>query len=72
MASLLFDAHYQHNGSFPDPIDVLNTIEAEAEDVHDSYTVEKVGTGFVDAYDAVQRARGGDWASFGEVKLVDE
>ena len=72
VASLLFDARYQQVGTFPDPIDVLNTIEAEAEDVHDSYTPYNIGAGFVDAYDAVERAREGDWASFGEVKLVDE
>ena len=66
------DAYYQNHGEYPDPIDVLNTLEAEAEDVHDSYTVESIGAGFVDAYDAVKRAENGEWASFGEVKLVDD
>jgi serine protease AprX len=72
VASLVFDAYYQNHGEYPDPIDVLNTIEAEAKDYHDSYTIESIGTGFADAYDAAARAEDGDWASFGEVKLVDD
>ncbi|WP_433625611.1 S8 family serine peptidase [Halomicrococcus sp. NG-SE-24] len=71
-ATLLVDAYYQNHGEYPDPIDVLNTVEAEAEDVHDSYTVESIGAGFVDAYDAVRRAESGDWSTFGTVKLVDD
>ncbi|NEU58947.1 S8 family serine peptidase [Halorussus sp. MSC15.2] len=71
-ATLLADAYYQNHGEYPDPIDVLNTVEATAKDYHDSYTVESMGAGFVDAYDAVRRAESGDWASFGEVKLVDD
>ncbi|UPV76139.1 S8 family serine peptidase [Halorussus limi] len=71
-ATLLVDAYYQNHEEYPDPIDVLNTVEATAKDYHDSYTVESMGAGFVDAYDAVRRAESGDWASFGEVKLVDD
>lgn len=72
VAALLFDAHYQVNGEFPDPIDVLNTVEAEAEDVYVDYTPWNAGAGFVDAYEATLRARDGDWASFGEVDLADD
>ena len=72
VATLVADAYYQTHGEYPDPVDVLNTVEATAKDYHDSYTVESIGAGFVDAYDAVRRAESGDWASFGEVKLVDD
>ncbi|PSQ02616.1 hypothetical protein BRC94_01125 [Halobacteriales archaeon QS_5_70_17] len=71
-STLLFDAYRQNEGSFPAPGDVLATVEAEAEDVHDSYTPWNVGSGFVDAYEATQRAADGKFASFGEVTLVDE
>jgi serine protease AprX len=71
-ATLVVDAYRQNSGESPDPIDVLNTLEAEAEDVHDSYTPWNIGAGFVDAYDAVARAADGNLASFGEVKLVEE
>jgi len=72
VASLVVDAYHQAHGEYPDPIDVLNTLEATAKDAHDSYTVESMGTGFVDAFDAVQRAEDDDLATFGEVKLVEE
>ncbi|WP_435159024.1 S8 family serine peptidase [Haladaptatus sp. DFWS20] len=71
IATLVVDAYQQNFGESPDPIDVLNTIEMEAEDVHDSYTPWNVGAGFVDAYDAVKRAESGDWGTFGTVKLAD-
>jgi subtilisin family serine protease len=72
VATLVVDAYQQNNEGSPDPVDVLNTIEAEAEDVHDDYNPWNIGAGFVDAYDAVTRAEDGRWASFGEVKLADE
>ncbi|NHN49025.1 S8 family serine peptidase [Halostella sp. JP-L12] len=72
VATLVVDAYRQNVGESPDPIEVLNTIEAEAEDVHDGYTPWNIGAGFVDAYEAVARAEDGDLATFGEVKLVDE
>lgn len=70
-SALLFDAYFQNEGLFSGPNDMLNTVEGEAEDVHDSYTSWNAGAGFVDAFDAVQRAEDGKWASFGQVKLVD-
>lgn len=70
-ATLVVDAYYQAEGEYPAPIDVLNTIEAEAEDVHDDYNPWNIGAGFVDALDAVDRAADGDLATFGEVKLTD-
>jgi subtilisin family serine protease len=70
-ATLLVDAYRQNHGENPDPIDVLNTVEAEAKEAHDAYTPWNAGAGFVDAYDAVQRAADGKWASFGEVKLAE-
>ncbi|MEM4780098.1 MAG: S8 family serine peptidase [Halalkalicoccus sp.] len=80
-ATLLVDAHRASRGSTPDPIDVLNTLEAEAdleaiEDVEDPdgaevYSAENVGTGFVDALAAVSRAEAGDLAGFEEVTVAD-
>ncbi|WP_254546123.1 S8 family serine peptidase [Halomarina pelagica] len=70
-ATLLVDAARENGVAF-EPIDVLNTLEATAEDVHESYVPWSIGAGFVDAYAAVERAADGKWASFGEVKLVDE
>jgi subtilisin family serine protease len=70
-ATLVYDAAIQ-NGHDPDPIDVLNTLEATAEDVHDEYKPWNIGAGFIDVYEAVTRAEDGRWAPFGEVKLVDE
>jgi len=71
-ATLVIDAYRQNGHGTPDSIDVLNTLEAEAEDALDSYTPWNVGAGFVDAYDAVERAADDRLASFGEVKLADE
>jgi serine protease AprX len=72
-ATLVVDAYKQTHGENPDPVDVLNTLEAEAEEsVHDSYAVYNAGAGYVDAYDAVDRAEDGNWGSFGEVTLADE
>jgi serine protease AprX len=70
-ATLVIDAYEKNNGDSPAPIDVLNTLEAEAEDVHDSYTPYNIGTGFVAAYDAVVRAEDGNLASFSDVTLVN-
>ncbi|WP_225741215.1 S8 family serine peptidase [Halorussus halophilus] len=70
-ATLVVDAYYQNHGSYPDPIDVLNTLEATAKDYQASYNPWNIGAGFVDAYDAVQRAASGDLATFGEVNLTD-
>jgi serine protease AprX len=72
VATLVVDAYQQNVGESPDPIDVLNTVEAEAEDARDGYNPWNIGAGFVDAYDAVARAEDGDLATFGEVKLADE
>lgn len=71
IAALLFDAYQQHHDDRATPIDVLNTIEAEAEDVHNGYAPWNMGAGFVDAYAATTRAADGQWASFGEVKLTE-
>jgi serine protease AprX len=69
-AALVIDAYYQNHSSYPDPIDVLNTLEAEAEDVHDSYNPWNIGAGYVDAYDAAVRAENGNLATFGDVTLT--
>jgi serine protease AprX len=67
-ATLVVDAYYETHGEYPDAIDVLNTLEATAvEDVHDGYTAESVGAGYVDALAAVERAEDGDLAGFDEI-----
>jgi serine protease AprX len=70
ICALVIDAARQ-NGHDPDPIEVINTVEATAEDVHTAYTPWNVGAGFADAVDAVRRAESGDFAKYNEVELVD-
>ncbi|MFC4438995.1 MULTISPECIES: S8 family peptidase [Natrialbaceae] len=70
-ATLVVDAYLENHGENPDPIDVLTTLEAAAvEDVHDTYTAESVGAGYVDALAAVERAEAGDLAEFGEIEIA--
>jgi serine protease AprX len=70
-ATLVVDAYYEAHGEYPDPMDVLTSLEATArENVHDSYTAESVGAGYVDALDAVERAEAGDLAGFGEIEIA--
>lgn len=80
-AALVIDAYIENVGEVPDPIDVINTLEAEADpdalaDVDDldgsEYTTERMGTGYVDALAATARAEQGDLADFEEVTLVDD
>jgi len=56
IAALMLDAA----GGDADPLDVIRTIEATADDA--GYAPYKTGAGFVDADEAVQRAANGDWA----------
>ncbi len=70
-ATLVVDASLEAHGEAPDPIHVLTTLEATAvETVHDTYTAESVGAGYVDALTAVQRAESGELAGFDEVDLA--
>ena len=59
---------YEAAGGDADPLDVLLTIEATAENRGD-YAAFNAGAGFVDAVAAVDRAETGDWAGFGDVTL---
>ena len=70
IATLVVDAYQQNNGSAPAPMDVLNTIEATANDVYSTYKPMNIGTGFVDADEAVSRAEAGNLATFSDVSLV--
>ncbi|WP_266074808.1 S8 family serine peptidase [Haladaptatus caseinilyticus] len=70
VCTLIIDAA-RKNGHDPSPIDVINTIEATARDVHKSYTPWNIGSGFVDALSAVKRAESGDFARFSETTLTD-
>ncbi|SEW12131.1 S8 family peptidase [Natrinema salifodinae] len=70
-AALVYDAAIERHGDAPDPMDVLVTLEATADDGRDaSYTAESVGAGYVDAHAAVERAEAGDFASFDEIDIA--
>ncbi len=79
-AALLIDAYIENVGEVPDPMAVINTIEATADphatdgledpDGTATYTVMNMGTGYVDALAATQRAENGDLADFDEVELL--
>lgn len=56
ICALAYDAHRQNTGEWPDPMDVIVTMEATAKDVLDEYTTWNVGTGFADADAAVALA----------------
>lgn len=76
-AALVIDAYVENHGTVPDPIDVINTLEATADpdaadgveepDGTDEYSSANAGAGYVDALAAVERAEDGDLASFDEV-----
>jgi serine protease AprX len=70
IAALAINAYQQHNEGTAEPIDVLNTIETEAEDAREGYTPWNVGAGFVDGHATVQRAENGNWGTFDTVELV--
>ncbi|WP_336360713.1 S8 family peptidase [Haladaptatus sp. ZSTT2] len=72
IATLMVDAYYDATGSYPEPLDVLNTIEATATEARETYTPANIGAGFVDAEAAVSRAANGDFAAFSEVSIVSE
>ncbi|MFC6731526.1 S8 family serine peptidase [Haladaptatus sp. DYSN1] len=72
IATLVVDAYYDATGSYPDPLDVLNTIEAESNEVRADYTPANIGAGFVDGDAAVTRAANGNLADFSEVDIVSE
>ncbi|WP_306057271.1 S8 family serine peptidase [Natronococcus wangiae] len=70
VCSLLIDAA-RKNGHDWTPAEIIYTVESEAEDVHTAYTPWNAGAGFVDAAAAVRRAEAGDFATHGDVELVD-
>lgn len=70
IATLVVDAYRENNSGDIGPMELLNTLTGEAEDVHSSYTPYNIGSGFVDAYDAVSRAENGNVGSFSDTTLV--
>ena len=72
VTTLVVDAYRQNTGEFPDPIDVLNTIEATARDARTDHNPYNIGAGYIDAAAAVERAAAGDLAGFDEVELATE
>jgi serine protease AprX len=71
IATLAVEAYRENNSGDIGPMELLNTINAESDEVYDSYTPYNVGAGFVDAADAVTRAESGNVASFDDVTLVN-
>ncbi|MFC6768153.1 S8 family serine peptidase [Natrinema soli] len=71
-AALVYDAALEgQTDDAPDPIDVLVTLEATADERRlESYTAESVGAGYVDAHAAVVRAETGDFATFDEIEIA--
>ena len=72
IAALVYDAYRQNHLEWPDPMDVINTIEATATQVWDTHEPYNTGAGFADAAAAVERAVEDDLASFDEVELADD
>lgn len=70
IGALAIDAAQSTSDGAVAPIDVLNTIETEAEDALEAYTPWNMGAGFVDGYDTVVRAEDGNWGTFDTVELV--
>jgi serine protease AprX len=70
IVSLVIDAYQQNGYGTPDPIAVLNTIEATTFTDRSGYSPINIGAGFVDAVAAVSRAEEGDLAGFDEVNLA--
>ncbi|WP_458206852.1 S8 family serine peptidase [Haladaptatus sp. NG-SE-30] len=71
IATLVVDAYRQNNSGSPTPAELLNTVSAEAEDALSSYTPWNIGSGFVDAADAVTRAENGNMGTYSDVTLVN-
>lgn len=71
VSTLVVDAFRRTQGTDPDPIDVINTVEATAVEAHKAYTPSNTGAGFVDALAATKRAESGTLAGFSDVTLAD-
>ncbi len=71
LTALVIDAYRQNVGEYPDPIDVITTMEATARDARPDHNVYNIGMGFVDVEAAVKRAEAGDLAGFSEVTTAD-
>ena len=60
LVALTMDAYKQNNGEFPDPMDVIVTVEATSNDVLEGYRSFNIGGGFADAEALVERAENDD------------
>ncbi|WP_435361022.1 S8 family peptidase [Haloarchaeobius sp. DFWS5] len=69
IAALVIDASRQNGHGTPAPMDLLNTIEAEAYEANSDYNPASAGAGFVDAVASVQRAENGNFGSFSDVTI---
>ena len=60
LVALTMDAYKQNHGEFPDPMDVIVTVEATSNDVLEGYRSFNIGGGFADAEALVERAENDD------------
>ena len=72
VAALVFDAYRQNHLEWPDPMDIINTLEATAVQTWSDQDINEIGAGFVDAEAAVRRAVEDDLASFEDIDLVND
>lgn len=63
IVALVYDAYRQNHLEWPDPTEVILTIEATAEQIWESHNQYNIGAGFADARAAVKRAMDGDLVS---------
>ncbi|WP_435317103.1 S8 family serine peptidase [Haloarchaeobius sp. TZWSO28] len=70
IATLVYDAYYQRHGEWPDPLDVITTVEATANDALAGHNTWNIGAGFVDATTAVELAEADDLAKWNDVDLA--
>lgn len=78
LVALVYDAYNQNVGEFPDPMDVITTIEATAkatrakdpEDGRWPHRTWSIGAGFADIKAAVERAAAGDLYTIDEYDTV--
>lgn len=70
ICALVYDAYYQENGEFPDPIDVIKIIETTAHDARAGHNPWNIGMGFADADDAIEMALSNKKPQFKDASLA--
>lgn len=75
-ASLVIDAHIENFGERPEPMEILNLLEATAvadpgTEAETDYSAENMGTGYVDASAAVALVESDELPEFDDVDILD-